>query len=287
MRVSSLSDARVMRLVSTYFVPVWVSRDSYQMEPPGAEEVALLRAIDNSRRRQKLQGGSVCVYMTSAKGDVLATLPVQKASKPELLVPFLEEVVAKEKLSPRDRAAARAGAAPLPGQRRPESPGGILLTIRTRLDGKGPNRGTSRDIVELTREEWSGFLPKAKARAGDSWPVPAATAAKLLRLAYPPLPNWNVDHGKLETGKLEVQVVAAGPKDITLRLAGNLVLLYPNLNRSTDGKVTAKLVGVAHVDPAAETLTSLEVVSQEGRYLRHWQGQALTSAMSLAIELTP
>jgi hypothetical protein len=287
MRVSSLSDERIIKLVSTYFVPAWMSRDHYQQDRPNPEQDALLHTIDRSRMRQKLEGGSVCVYIVTAKGEVLATLPVQKASNPDLLRPFLEKITAEQKLSPRDPAAVRASAAPLPDKRRPETPDGLLFTIRTRVDRKGPNRGTSRDIVELTHDEWAGFLPKAQARVGDTWPVPAATAAKLLRYTYPPLPSWNVDHGKLEVGKLEVKVAAAGAKDVALQLTGEVVLLYPNVGKPNDGKVTAKLVGVAHADPAAKRLKSLEAVSEQGQYLWHWQGKPMPAPMSIAIELGP
>ncbi len=287
MRVSSLSNARVRELISTYFVPTWLSRDHYQMGKPDAEEQRLVRAIDTDRHKKKFEGGSVCVYIATGKGVVLATMTVQKASKPDLLIPFLEGIVAKEKLTPRDKETAKASAAPPPEKPHPASKDGLLFTVRTRLDAKGPNRGTSRDLVELTRDEWAGFLPKEKAKVGDSWTVPEAAAAKLLRLAYPPLGHWNVAFGKLEVGKLEAKVVSIGKEEVALRLEGELVLLYPHQNKPTDGKATAKLLGVGRVDPKAKTLTALEIVTEGGVYLRYWEGKPITAPMSAAIELTP
>src|SRR5437773_2383485 len=101
MRVSSLSDDRVIALVSRHFVPGWLSRDRYQMEKPAREEQDLVARIDADRLRKKLEGGAVCVYIVSGEGSVLATLPVQKASKPDLLITFLKKVVAAQKLTPR------------------------------------------------------------------------------------------------------------------------------------------------------------------------------------------
>ena len=84
-------------------------------------------------------------------------------------------------LKPRDKDAAKASAAPPPPKPRPEGKDGLLFTVRARFDGKGPNRGTSRDRVELTADEWKSFLPKEKAEVGQSWPVPEATITVLLK----------------------------------------------------------------------------------------------------------
>src|ERR1700728_3247482 len=49
MRVSSLSDERIIGRVSRHFVPVWVSRDNYQLAAPPRAEQDLLNAIDADR----------------------------------------------------------------------------------------------------------------------------------------------------------------------------------------------------------------------------------------------
>src|SRR5262245_59997997 len=142
MRVSSLSDERIVKLISTYFVPAWLSRDRYQMGQPNREEQQLVRAIDADRHRKKLEGGSVCVYVVRGKGEVLATQTVHKACKPDLLAPFLQGIIDKEKLKPRDEAAVKASAAPPPDKPRPASKDGLIFTVRARFDSKGANRGT-------------------------------------------------------------------------------------------------------------------------------------------------
>ena len=110
MRVSSLSDDRIIRLISGTFVPGWVSRDNYQLPDAGKDDKALLAKIDASRRAKKLESGTVCVYIADHKGEVLATLPVQKACKPELLRAFLDKIILDENLKPRTRAIAQASA---------------------------------------------------------------------------------------------------------------------------------------------------------------------------------
>jgi hypothetical protein len=90
MRVSSLSDERVIALLTRYFVPAWLSRDRYQLEPVSQAEKEELLRIDRERGRRGLRGGTVCVFLVAPDGAVLATQPVQQASDPENLARFLE-----------------------------------------------------------------------------------------------------------------------------------------------------------------------------------------------------
>src|ERR1700757_2821035 len=108
MRVSSLSNARVQELIATYFVPVWHSRDAYQLTEPSREEQVELGRIDRDRDRRGLPGGTVCVFLLAPDGTVAASLPVQQAYQPEKLVPYLEKFIAAQQLLPRDSAAVQA-----------------------------------------------------------------------------------------------------------------------------------------------------------------------------------
>src|SRR6266851_1720426 len=108
MRVSSLSDERVIALISKHFVPVWHSRDAYQLAETSKEEQTELDRVDHDRAKRGLEGGTVCVYLLKADGTVAATMAVQSACKPENLVPFLEKYVKDEKLQPRDADAVKA-----------------------------------------------------------------------------------------------------------------------------------------------------------------------------------
>jgi hypothetical protein len=276
MRVSSLSDERVVRRLSRYFVPAWVSRDHYQLDAPPREAVQLLARMDADRRAKKFEGGTVCAFIARADGTVLATLPVKKAFKPDLLSAFLQQHIAAEKLTPRE-----AQPTPPPAKAKPSSKDGRLLTVRTRFDDKGANRGTTRDAVELTREEWGAFLPPADVRR---WTVAAATSEKLLRYAYPPLPHWEEKNARLAACELKAELVAGG-REQTVSLRGRVEMVYPDLGKPTDGRLTAKVVGFATVD--GRTLKSLVLASEEGRYVWHWEGKPIAKPMSFAVELEP
>jgi hypothetical protein len=276
MRVSSLSDERVVRRLSRYFVPAWVSRDHYQLAAPAREAAQLLAKLDASRREKKLEGGTVCAFVALADGTVLGTLPVGKAFKPDLLSAFLQQHIVAEKLTPRE-----AQPTPPPAKAKPSSKDGRLFTVRTRFDEKGANRGTTRDVVELTREEWGAFLPPAD---GTRWTVAAATAEKLFRYTYPPLPHWEAKNSRLTACELKAELVAGG-REQTVSLRGRVEMVYPDLGKPTDGKLTAKVVGFATVN--GRSLTSLVLASEGGRYVWHWEGKPLVKPTSFAVELDP
>jgi hypothetical protein len=277
MRVSSLSDRRVIDLVAGHFVPVWLSRDRYQLGKIEKEERELVARIDASRRKRKLEGGAVCVYIVESSGEVLATLPVQKAGKPDLLAAFLKKVIQDEKLKPR-REAIKPAAAEVP---KAKGKDGRLFAVWTRFDGK-ENRGTSRDLVELTKAEWSAFLP-AKVKKGHSWKVARGSAEKLLKNAYPPLPHWDAKLAKVVACELTATVTEAGEGDVRVRLEGKLELIYPHKGEPTDGRVTARVVGVIRCDAKGERLTALELASDGATYVWNWQGKPQTKAMSIAV----
>jgi len=283
MRVSSLSNAKIIDLISRHFVPVWISRDRYQLDAVDRAETDLIRKIDTSRREKKLEGGAVCVYITRASGEVFATMIVQKASKPENLEPFLNKIITNEKLSVRKAADAAASKAPPPTTPCCKTEDGRLFVARGRFDDR-VNRGVGRDVVELTRAEWKDLVPK-QTTVGHTFAVPKATAEKLLRHVYPPLPHWSESKVKITTCTLEASVAETTGGVAKLRLTGKVEMIYPFLGKADDGTVTSGVTGVATVKDGK--LTGLTLVSEKGRYIRKWQGKSLPSDISFAVEMQP
>jgi hypothetical protein len=286
MRVSSLSDARVRRLVSTYFVPVWVSRDHYQQEPPSRAEQDELRRIDLERGKRKLPGGTVCCFVLDADGTVLSTLPLIKALKPANLVEFLDKFVKDKKLKPRSAEERKASATPPPPPDRPASPKGLLLHVWVRFV-RGPDHGASRDRIDLSPEQAAAFLPSGKAKVGKTWVVPAKTADRLLELFYPPASDWRVQQSKVERERLTARVVAVGRKEVTVSLSGEWDLRYPYRGKPspTDGRVKGKLVGQLRYRLADRVITSFELASDGGNYVWFWKGKPLPpTRVDVAVE---
>ena len=284
MRVSSLSDERVIRPISRYFVPVWVSRDNYQLDPRNKDEQVELERIDAERHKRGLEGGTVCVFVLDSGGEVLATQRVQLAYKPENLVPFLEKIIADKKLTPRDAEAIRASAV-RPSAVKPKTEDGLLVHVWTRCDQAGTNRGVSHDRVELTAAEWKAFVPAADARAGNTWILPEAVAHKLFRYCYPPGPIWRVKDCKVLKGTLKATLASESAGEARIKLEGEMELAFPNTGKPTDGRITARLVGMAHADMGKQTLTSLALVSEQADYVWYWQGKPQPIKMRIALQL--
>jgi hypothetical protein len=286
MRVSSLSDERVIGLLTKYFVPAWVSRDDYQRDPRGKDEQTELDRIDHDRSKRGLEGGTVCVFVLDSDGSVLATQRVQLAYKTENLVPFLEKIIADKKLTPRDAEAIRTSAA-RSAEVKPKTEGGRLVHVWTRCDQAGTNRGLSHDRVELTAAEWKAFVPAADARPGTAWTIPEKVAHKLFQYCYPPGPIWRVKDCKVLKGTLKATLASESAGEARIKLEGEMELAFPNTGKPTDGRITARLVGMAHADMGKQTLTSLALVSEEADYVWYWQGKPQPIKMRIALEIQP
>jgi hypothetical protein len=286
MRASSLSNARVIELVSRYFVPVWVSRDNYQLGTRPAAEWLELRRLDRDTKQRGLKGGTVCVYIMAPDGAVLATMPVHQAVDPKNLVPLIEQVIEKQKLTPRNPEAVQASAVP----RKPVSPetkGGVVLHVRTKNEGPRARYGVSEDWVQLTPQEWKAFLPEKKAKAGDSRQVPDKVADKLFQYFYPPGPNWKIKDSTVLNRSLTVTVVSATDKEVRVKLRGSATLSHPFGDQDTPGKVTAKVAGILRYDPAKKELTSFLIASEQAEFVWQWRNRPQPEKMAIAVELEP
>ena len=284
MRVSSLSDRRVIELISKYFVPAWVSRDFYQLDGDYKDEKAEIARLDDERRKRGLEGGTVCVFIVADNGDVLATQRVQLAYKPENLIPFLKKIIADQKLKPRSEEAIRASAAAVP-EVKPKTKDGRLIHIWTRVDMRD-NRGLSSDRVELTATEWKAFLPPADAKPGTSWEVPEKIAHKLFQYGYPPGPYWKAKDCKVLKGTLKATLAALSGEEARIQLEGEMALSFP-AGKPTEGRVSARFVGVVREDRKKQTLASLVLVSERADYVWYWQGKPQPLKMRMALELEP
>ena len=167
MRVGPLSDDNIIDLLSKYFIPAWLSNDHFQLAGPSDAEQEEVQRIYQERVRRRLDSGTVCVVILAPDGSVAATLNLHKAAQPDVLGPFLRQIVDDRKLAPRSAEAIRSTmAAPRPPAR-PKTEGGLVLHVLTRFEEMKPNRGVSQDWFEWTAAECAAFAP-----AADAAPAP-------------------------------------------------------------------------------------------------------------------
>jgi hypothetical protein len=243
-----------------------------------------LARLDRERTRRGFKGGTVCVFIVAANGDVLATLPVQQAYKPENLLGLLEEMIAKEKLGKRSQEAIQESAAK-PAEVKPKTEGGRFIHIWTRQD-TGANQGLSNDRVELTAVQCKAFLPPADAKPGTSWDIPEEIVHKLFQYCYPPGSQWVATECKVHKGTLKATLTAVSDAEARIKLSGDMELKYP-FGKPTEGHVTAHFVGVARMDRKKPTLASLAMVSEKAEYVWYWQGKPQPRKVRIALELEP
>jgi hypothetical protein len=286
MRVSSLSDSRVQELIARYFIPVWHSRDAYQLGASSREEQAELQRIDRDRDRRGLPGGTVCVFLLNARGEVAASLPVQQACQPDKLVAFLEQFIGRQTLLPREPAIVKATRIESRAVRPKVSKGDLLLHTWTRYEAMDPNRGTSQDWVLWTSAEWNALLPpKGTSAPGATWDVPRATANKLFARCYPPGPYWKASDSRVTKSQLTASLVSASANEIRIRIDASVGLTHPAEGKETDRRIKAQLVGYLSYNPQSKVISSLVLASQEAESVWYWQGRPQVNKMQFAVGL--
>jgi hypothetical protein len=285
MRVTPLSDDKVINLLTKYFIPVWVSRDHYQLDAPSNSEKDELLRIDRDRAKHGLEGGVVSVFILAPDGEVFASMAVQRAYKPENLTPFLQKIVDDKHLEARSATAIKATTGAARPPTRPKTEGGVVLHVWVRDEGMKDNRGLSQDWVEWTTPEWQTLAPAADARPGSTLELPREAADKLFRRLYPPGPRWDARDAELAGGQLTATVVSAGDGEVRLKLEGEADVIFPATGHPTDGRIKAKLVGAARYDTANRQFKSLVLTSEKAEYVWYWEGKPQLRKLLMAVEM--
>ena len=120
MRAGPLSDEKVVSLLNSYFVPVYVSNDDYDDKGPApAAEKVERRRIMMEARQANLSVGTVCVYLLGPDGKVIDTCRVPQANDTKYLIGWLEGTHPETGHEERQLALGKAQPVSLPA-RRPE-----------------------------------------------------------------------------------------------------------------------------------------------------------------------
>jgi hypothetical protein len=266
MRAGPLSNSKVIELLNSYFVPVYVVNEDYSKKgvaPP--EEKAERDQIFKEGHAAKLSVGSVHVYVLRPNGRILDSMHVAKAAKTTNLIAMLEGAVATLG-TPRGSPAIE----PCPQAAAPiASDGSLRLHLVARsLDGKGA-------WSEFPVENWIVFTPDdqqkllagfGNSKAGHRWDIDTAVSEKILTHFYPATENNDVSKNRFLEQRLVATVATADGGHARVRLEGRIKMQH-NFYHKDDGKVVdADVIGFADLDSGARKVTSLSLVTEKATY---------------------
>jgi hypothetical protein len=274
--VSTFADAEVIRLAQKAFVPV-AGDDWYERRRDDAEGKFFRHVADQGPR--KGEGGSTRqgIYVLTAGGRLLA---YRNNRDPAVMRAMLRDSLRAWQSLPADQRRPGAVVVPAlakvdPRFSRKLSAGGLALNVYTRIldhDAGSLCRGSCKteggqraahDHLWLTESEWQSLLP-AKARAGDSLPVPRAVALRILRFhlidnTRGEPPAWSL--GEVRAGKLTLTVEEATPAGVKLRLDGTALLATAADPKQAKRGFDARLLGYIHYDAGRKAIDRLDIIA--------------------------
>ena len=70
--------------------------------------------------------------------------------------------------------------------------------------------------------------------------MPVSVSTKLLRYAYPPMPQWDAKLARVELAALTGRVVGLTDGRATVRYEGKAEVVFPYTGKPTDGRLTRR-----------------------------------------------
>jgi hypothetical protein len=273
--VLAFADPEIIRLASEDFIPV-TGDDWYQRRREDAEGAFFRSVADQGP--EKGGGSRQGIYCLTASGRLLS---FKNHQDPEVMKEVLEEALrAWNRLPDGER---RPGAVRVPDLGKTDArfartppEGGLILNVFTRIldrDGKGKMaRGScrftggdqaARDRLWLTREEWQSLIP-ADPRPGQSFPMPAAIAERLLRYhlvddtrGEPPF--WEAD--QVRKVRLTWTVESVSDEVLRLNLEGEALLATDRNPQAAERGFDVRLWGHLRYDRVKKAVYRFEMLA--------------------------
>ncbi len=285
MRASSLSNAKVIELLNSYFVPVYLRNQDYTDlgSAPQAEKAEMNR-IYLAAIKADLPAGTVCVYLLTPAAQPVDTAPLNRpeATDPERLAEKLSRVVRDWKIAKGDPIVR-----PKPqSQPKPSDPDSAVfhLTARylervgddlVRIDAQsvlGSQKGgnwadlPSEDWIVLDRAEWTKLLPTGEVRVNTSWEPDEQVAAKLLKRFFPPTENTDFEKNRIDEQTLRARVESIERGVVRASLEGRLKMKHSFYHQDDNKFVQASVRGYLEFDATKQRLRSLRLVTDDAQY---------------------
>jgi hypothetical protein len=284
MRASSLSSAKVIGLLNSYFVPVHRSNQDRDKDGSGpAEEKAAVNRIYRQALAAGLKASSVCAYLIAPDGRPVAVAPLNEnvAADPDRLAGLMKRVIRELKVAkgdplvrPKPPSAPPAGADALVLhvvarylERRGDEyvPHDVKKVLGTRRAGNWANLPSEGWIV-LNKSQWTKLLPPGAVRLNTSWEPDKAVVANVLKHFYPPTEDTDLAKNRIDQQPLQARVESIEKGVARARLEGRLRMKHPFYHKDDNNFVEASLVGYLEFDVGKQGVRSLRLVTDNARY---------------------
>jgi hypothetical protein len=275
MRAGPLSSPKVIELLNSYFVPVYVSNEDYRDEPAvSAAEKAERDRVFREARKAELSVGTVHVYILSPDGEPIDSLHVANAAKTATLVEKLQAAVDHLKTPPGSTVGRIRSQAV-----RPDVADGSLvlhLTARSQKPGGAWAEFPAENWLQLSSGDQQKLLPKDNV-IGDTWEPDQKVAKKLLLHFYPATENNDVRKNEIEEQSLTARVISKQNGVSLARLDGHLRMRHDFYHKQDGRVVDAILTGYMEFDPEKRSITMFRLVTDQASYGSGTFGIALTT----------
>jgi len=263
MRTGPFSSQEVIERLNAFFVPVYAVNEDYAEKGPAPkEEKAEVNRIHREALAKKFSTGTVHVYITSPKGEVIGTRHVADAANTKVLVAFLDEITAKlgtQKGEP--IVAPKPQSAPLKC-----ADGSLVVHLVARpLKGGGSWPGTAEDWIVYTKDEVQKLLPP-KSKPDATHEPDASLARRLLTHVYPVTENNDVGKNEIKNQSFRFTVLAASDGMARARIDAHVVMRHDFYHKPDGNTVDARLIGYVDWSPAERTVKTLRLVTEHAAY---------------------
>jgi hypothetical protein len=285
LRASSLSGAKVIDLLNSYFVPVSLRNQDFDEGGAASPEQKAEKArIYRDALTAGMHAGTVCVYLVSPEGTPMAVAPANEdlVYDPDRLADLMLLVVRQLKVVKVEPSVAVKPRSPVPRAR----DGSLVLHVVARyLERKGDAYvpcdvkavlGTkngrnwadlpSQEWVVLSRLEWTSLLPRGEVRVDSTWKPSEAVTADLLRHFYPPTENTDLKKNRVEKLVIQARVESIERGIARARLDGRMRMKHPFYHQDDNNFVEADLVGYVGFKTDTREIKSFCLVTGNGRY---------------------
>ncbi|MFT5525064.1 MAG: hypothetical protein ACI9HK_003030 [Pirellulaceae bacterium] len=267
MRASSLSNQKVIELLNSHFIPVYV--DGTYLQANSDTEAAELKAYRelfaelnraNGQRKKSGQSqlsiGTVHAYVFKADGDALDSRHVAHAGPASVIemlqnavktlqVPDGKPIVAPSSQSPRPDCAndaltlhltARYLVPSNSSEARQGVQGELVPLDASRLGGERSGQWSalpSEDWIVFNRNEWTQLLPKTQTppnppiAVGDTWQIEPKITEMLLTRFYPTTELNDLSKNRLDEQSLKLTALSVEKGRVRARIDGRLKMKHP------------------------------------------------------------